>query len=487
MRWREALQDETVRRVAEIRAYSDNMRESLGKAVADFCDFLQVDSPTAAIAKLRGLGDQELVKIFRDYYISRKQSLSPKTIVNWSSAVKVWLFENEFNMDAISRAITREFHRYVASRGVPKILKRDIIEREDIRRLLLTSDIRTRALIATLASSGLRVGVSGLRLQIKHFRDNLFEEKECYMLEIPEELTKAERGMEIPHITFISREARDFILTYLQQRRSKGERIDEESYLFVSHHSNGGRTLSEERPQPLTYNGALHLWLKACEAAGIDRRPVTLKRGGQEMIRYNIRFHSLRKYFKTACSIAGVDRVATEAMLGHSLTQFGIESVYDYCITNLAWLRSQYMKALPLLTFLMDLPPGVQVVNGEARRKAAELENRITQLQEEFDYLKTILTSLLAAKRFTSPSPEKLIADLKKLAKTLTIDKIPVLVDTLISLSLIELPPHLERALYDALTDAALAIDALAKVHGIGYPQAELLIRRMLEKRQKEI
>lgn len=74
-------------------------------------------------------------------------------------------------------------------------MKRDFIEKEEVKRILLATDIRSRALIAVLASSGLRVGVSALRLRLRHFLDDLSKDLPCYMLEIPEALTKRE---EIP-------------------------------------------------------------------------------------------------------------------------------------------------------------------------------------------------------------------------------------------------------------------------------------------------
>ncbi|MEM1586220.1 MAG: hypothetical protein QXX99_02910 [Candidatus Bathyarchaeia archaeon] len=73
-------------------------------------------------------------------------------------------------------------------------------------------------------------------------------------------------------------------------------------------------------------------------------RPVPIKGiykvGGEKSVnsnavRYNTRIHALRKFFKTACSISGVDGMASEAFLGHSLTRFGVESLYDFCISNI--------------------------------------------------------------------------------------------------------------------------------------------------------
>jgi len=397
MNWREVLAHPSVDRVARVRGYSQNMAEHLAKAIANFCDFMScgVDE---ALDRIRGMGGEEIIGLFRDYFIERKPFLAPKTIWNWSNAIKIWLYENGVDIDPISKKITREYRRYVSHRGIPKLLKRDIIEKDEIRRILLASDIRTRALIAVLASSGLRVGVSGLRLQLRHFRDPLDKELPCYMLEIPEELTKAEYGQENPHITFISREARDFLIAYLRKRESMREKLTPESYLFVTYR-NG-------KPEPLTYRGALHLWERACEAAGIDRRPIILPSGrmsvegknknkiNKQTIRYNIRFHSLRKYFKTACSLMGVDRLATEAMMGHSLTQFGIESVYDYCIAHLDWLRDQYLKALPALTFVAELPPEVSAVNHQARQRLEELEQKVQALEEANKFYEALLKHL---------------------------------------------------------------------------------------------
>jgi hypothetical protein len=52
-------------------------------------------------------------------------------------------------------------------------------------------------LFTLLASSGLRVGKSALKLQIKHFIDDLWDKSlPCYALEIPEALTKAPDGGE---------------------------------------------------------------------------------------------------------------------------------------------------------------------------------------------------------------------------------------------------------------------------------------------------
>ncbi|MCS7136707.1 MAG: tyrosine-type recombinase/integrase [Aigarchaeota archaeon] len=348
--------DKTVQLVIENRGYGENMADQLVKAVKDFMEFLGKSSPSEVVESMRAMSADDIVKTFKQYFITRKKSLAPKSIFNWSNAVRVWLYENGIDMDLIGKKITREFRRYVAPKGIPKVLKRDYIDKEIIKKLLLVGDVRARALITLLASSGLRVDISALRLQLRHFKDDLNVELPCYKIEIPEALTKGELH---PHITFISKECRDFLVAYLEQRKARGETLTPDSYLFVSR--NGQR---------LTYRGALHLWNRLCKNANIDRSAVPLLGNKRQKHRFNIRLHSFRKYFKTTCSQFGVDRMAAEALQGHSLSAFGIESVYDFCVTNEKWLREQYMKALVGFTFLSE----VSIVNGEAREKIRELE-----------------------------------------------------------------------------------------------------------------
>jgi integrase len=380
--WREVLREGTVAKVIRNRHYNEGSAASLAKAVKDFTDFLGAPSPSEALERLRGLSEEQLVGVFRNYFIARKGGLAPKSIRNWTVFIRIWLYENGIRVDRISRDIMQEYRRYIAKRGIPKLLKRDIIERDEIRKLLLAADVRERALIAVLASSGLRIGAA-IRLKLKHFRDRLEDDLPCYMLEITEELCKGAEGEEQPHITFISREARDYLLAYLNYRKSQGEQLTPESYLFVAHHTN--KPKRDEKPRPLTYEAVIYMFKRLCVRAGIDRRPVRVPGDGGS-IRYNVRLHSLRKAFKTACSLAGVDRLAAEAMMGHSLSQYGVESIYDYCFENKEWLREQYMRVLPLLTFVTSPPGG----DPEVRKTQEEVE----RLKAEIAELRTVVRAL---------------------------------------------------------------------------------------------
>lgn len=77
--------------------------------------------------------------------------------------------------------------------------------------------------------------------------------------------------------------------------------------------------------------------------------------------------------------------------MGHSPSSFGIESVYDYCISRKDRLREQYMKALPGLTFIAELLPGVQAVNGETRERIKTLEREIEDLRGQLEKLRNLI------------------------------------------------------------------------------------------------
>lgn len=191
-------------------------------------------------------------------------------------------------------------------------------------------------------------------------------------------------------------------------RESNGEKITKESYLFTEKPSVFSKDVFKN-PKPLGYKGVMYSWFNLCKKAGIDMKPVRIKgyhpvgsKNGVELVknacRYNIRIHSLRKYFKTTCSVLGVDRMATEAMMGHSLRSFGIESVYDYCISNLEFLKEQYLKALPGLTFLVKLP-SIKVENGEARKKIEQLEKILVEKELELQTLRKQLAEMQVVKQ----------------------------------------------------------------------------------------
>ncbi|MCD6444981.1 tyrosine-type recombinase/integrase [Candidatus Bathyarchaeota archaeon] len=375
--------DPTVQRMFLRRSLREETRSNYVKGIRFFCEFFG-KPPRQLIEELSGLSQDELLGCFEEFFAWAKNRVASTSCWKWMPGVRAWLVENGVrNVDRISREISREFKRKFG--GVRPLLKRDVLSKDEIIRLLKIAPLREKAIISAMASGGFRLRAC-LNLQMKHFKDKIWDPTlPCYAVEIPETLSKEGE----PYITFISNEAGEYIRKLLTERLKNKEKIGPESYVFVT--ARGDKPLSSSRFE--------NLWRELCDKAGLDLKPVPIKGlhvvgGGKEVrknsYRYNTRIHALRKFFKTACSISGVDRMASETFMGHSLTKFGVESLYDFCTSHLEWLRDEYLKVLPAVTFLKMLPV-IRVVNHEARERIERLEEENRMLREKIERIERIL------------------------------------------------------------------------------------------------
>lgn len=409
------LSDPCVRRLLDRRSLSNETVIQYLKGIRDFCEVFGLSSPSQLVEKFRGVGAEEAVKLFREYMVRRKAGLAPKSMWNWLVGVKALLVENDVEyIDEVSKRVAREFRRTVGK--VRRIVQRDLITKEEIVKVLKIAPMRERALIAVLASSGLRVNAA-LNLKLENIKDDLYDEGlSCYCIEVPEELSKEREA----YITFITWEAADYIRQWLAERRSMGEQITPKSFIFTTREGT-----------PLSRNRFDTIWRNLCREAGIDLKPVEVP--GRFRIRYNIRIHSLRKFFRTTLQISGVDRLVAEALMGHSLSSFGVESIYNYAASRLDYLRSEYMKALNNLLFLRE-PRGLEIMNHEARKRIEELQEKLKQVEEEKKRIEDAIAKLAdrLAPRITQLEKQvseieaalpKVIDKIKKLTKTRSMKK----------------------------------------------------------------
>jgi rubrerythrin len=82
--------------------------------------------------------------------------------------------------------------------------------------------------------------------------------------------------------------------------------------------------------------------------------------------------------------------MAAEAMMGHSLTAFRVESIYNFAASRLDYLRAGYLKALNSPLFLKE-PRGMEIINGVARQRIEELEGRVAALEDAVKFYETLL------------------------------------------------------------------------------------------------
>ena len=360
------------------RNLSPGSEKAYVKAIRFFCEYYKT-RPEDLIKRFSEFSEDEIIEEFANFFASVQNRVASKTLWGWMPGIRAWLLENGVRaIDRVGREISREFRRKIGK--VQPLLKRDLLEKQEIIEILKVCGRRDRAAITTFASSGLRLSAC-LGLQMKHIKDDIWNPNlNCYLLEIFGSLLKGGDNAE-PYYTFISSEAAENIRNLLLNRKDDGEELTDESYLFISRR--GGGQLSSKRFS--------NLFRELCREANLDLKgvkikgyhPVGAKGGGTELrrdgMRYNIRVHSLRKFFKTRCSLAGVDRMASESLMGHSLNSFGVENLYDFCATRKDWLRTEYEKVLADFTFLKPQPI---FENGDARA-AAHTRREIMELQSE--------------------------------------------------------------------------------------------------------
>lgn len=374
-------EDPTVQMMMRRRNLSPASESSYVKAIRFFCEYYKT-KPEEIVSRFRELDEDELIEEFANFFASINDRVAPKTLHGWMPGIRAWLLENGVRrVDRVSRELSREFKRKI---GKPKpLLKRDAISREEITKILKICKKRERAIICTFASTGLRLSAC-LGLKMKHIKDDIWNPNlSSYLLEIHGTLLKGEDAD--PHITFISQEAAEYIRALLLERVDEGKTPNSEDFLFLA--ERGGERLSAKRFS--------NLFRELCRKANLDMKPVKIrgyhpvgkKGGGTELrrsgLRYNIRVHSLRKFMKTACSRNGVDRMVSEALLGHSLAKFGVESLYDYCCTQRDYLRQEYEKVLGAVTFLKPQPipesNRMREENQRLQERLERLERRINQ------------------------------------------------------------------------------------------------------------
>jgi integrase len=387
--------DPTVRRMLERRSLREETRRGYIKGIRFFCQFYGME-PYKVLERFKTLDPDGVVQEFSEFFAWAKDRVASTSCWKWIPGVRAWMVENSVRtVDRVGREIAREFRRKFG--GVTTLLKRDVLGKDEIVRVLKVAGLRERAIIAVMASGGLRLNAC-LNIQLRHFRDKIWDPTlPCYAVEIPETLSKEGE----PYLTFISGEAAEYIRNLLLERQKAGENIAGETYVF---------TAKNRENKPLSDHRFENIWRMLCEQAGLDLRPVPIKGihkvgGGKAVdrkpVRYNTRIHALRKFFKTACSVSGVDRMASEAFMGHSLAKFGVESLYDFCTTKVDWLREEYLKALPNLTFLKQLPV-IPVRNHEAHEKIQVLEEenqalkrKLQSLEEDIGELKKMLQKIM--------------------------------------------------------------------------------------------
>jgi len=199
---------------------------------------------------------------------------------------------------------------------------------EELQLLLDIANLRERVIISMLALGGFRIGTL-VRLQYRHVKRDLERGIIPIHVHVEAEITK---GKYHDYDTFLNQEAADYLRAYMEIRRkgsptgrTPSENIHDESPLIRDDYCRHPKVLSPGRLHHIVHN----LYIKA----GL----VTKKPLGR---RYDLRAHSIRKFFRTQLASLGMDRDYIEYMMGHTISTY-----HDIQMKGIEFLRGVYLSS----------------------------------------------------------------------------------------------------------------------------------------------
>lgn len=172
---------------------------------------------------------KELQKMTETWVIHLKKTIGPNSISTYSNHIKTFLEANDIDLNW--RRIKRLYPAKVKRSGF------SAYSTDDVKKMLdVSTSLRNIAIIHFLASTGVRIGAIP-ELQLKHLRDMPLN---CKMVTVYEDSTEE-------YQTFLTPESSSALDELFDQRRKKGEILNDESPLFRSRY-----ILRSEKSKPMS-------------------------------------------------------------------------------------------------------------------------------------------------------------------------------------------------------------------------------------------
>ena len=245
----------------------------------------------------------------------KASGLAPGTISNYAKGVRALYRANAVKLELPYR-LSR---RVVYSDRAPT--------QEELTRVLEVADIRGKAIVSMLALGGFRVGTL-CQLRYRHVKEDLEHNIIPIHVHVEAEITK---GKYADYDTFLSAEAAGYLELCLEERKQgklhglKGaEEIRDDSPLF--------RNQQVSQVKPLTPGGIHWIIHDLLLKAGLVRN--------SPQPRYELRPHSIRKFFRTQLAALGVNTDYIDYMMGHKLDTYA-----DVKMLGVKKLRQIYARS----------------------------------------------------------------------------------------------------------------------------------------------
>jgi len=295
---------------------------------------------------------KELQKFVETYTIHVKKTVNPNSVPAYLVPIRTFLEVNDIELNW--RKIKRFYPSKIKRSGASAYQTKDVKLMLDV-----TPQIRNKAIIHFLASSGVRVGaIQDLRL--RHLRDMPLG---CKMVLVYEDSTEE-------YQTFLTPEAVKALDIYLYERRKNGEVLNENSPLFRERYQ-----IASTNPKSLS--------TEAIQAVIGRTMKNAVLRGQKKNGRYSEQLvHGFRKRFNTIMKLNNlVNDNAIEKMMGH---KHGLDGVYFQGTTE--QLFEEFQKGIMDLTIDKTEKQKLTIETLE-EEKAIQLKS----LQAQIDSVKELL------------------------------------------------------------------------------------------------
>ena len=242
---------------------------------------------------LLDLGMEAIQELVMKYTMSLRDNVEKRytrgTVNNFIAPIICFFDNNDIELNK------RKIRRYFPS---DESVKEDRpYTREEISKILSVCDLRSKALIRLMVSSGMRVGAT-YNMRLGDLVETQFGNHCLYKIFVY-------ARTRYKYLIFCTPECYDAIQEYLDYRKRCGEDLKDKSPLFRKHFN---------KNDPFTIN-VPHFLSEAAVMRLIDE---ALKKGGVKTSEA-MRSHAFRKGFKSICELSGMKSINIEMLMGHNI------------------------------------------------------------------------------------------------------------------------------------------------------------------------
>lgn len=345
---------------------------------------------------LLDLMDNDLQILLENYLFYLKEKVSPNSIKTKLAPVELFLSMNDRNLNF------KKLHKMC-----PETIKtsgKEAWTTHDIQKMLtFTSEKRSRAMIHFLTSTGIRIGVI-CELQHGHV-STMYGNYKC---------VKVYEGSKEEYLVFLTPEASESLEQYLDERRSDGETLHDNSPLFRTKYDIGSA-----KAKHMSYSSCIELVKRVV----VNARLVRQKNGKRYSIQLN---HGFRKRYNTVLKLTpGINPSAVEKLLGH---KNGLDGVYF--VPTKEELFKEFKKGISELTISDE--NRLRLENAKLKtdvKTADELKMEMDDFKEtmvtvaEFSYLMSLKDPVKKAEVIRKLKEKHSVDTNKPAIVTISIDK----------------------------------------------------------------